>query len=280
MLKNDIYDKLGGISGKNRELLNILYKEAKGPFNSAFVTKVLNVKKLKAKNLLNAWVKRNWLVRIRKGLYSIVPLGGMRPDAGREDTWVVAQAVFSPCYIGGWSACEYWGFTEQIFNNIIVYTTKRIDAAKKTIQGANYLIKFIKKDKYFGLKPVWKDQIKIMVSDPARTVIDLLNDPKSGGGIRNVILMVKEYFSSKERNDNSLVEYLSKFGNRTIYKRLGYIIEISKIDASSVLETCERNISSGFSKLDPSLAKKGRTIKKWNLIINSSLRGVIDDQLR
>jgi predicted transcriptional regulator of viral defense system len=275
MLKNDVYDKLGGISGKNRELLNVLYKAAKGPFNIDFVANILGVKKLRAKNLIDFWVKRNWLIRVKKGLYTIVPLGGMRPDAGREDPWVVAQAVFGPCYIGGWSACEHWGLTEQIFNDVIVFSTKRIDAAKKVIQGTNYIIKFIMKEKYFGLKPVWRGQIKVMVSDPSRTIVDLLNDPKSGGGIRNVMLMVKEYFDSKEREDELLIDYLSKFGNRTIYKRLGYLIEISKINAAGVLNVCREKMSSGFSKLDPALAGKGRIVRRWNLILNASLRGVI-----
>ena len=33
-----------------------------------------------------------------------------------EDPLVIAEKLFSPCYVGGWSAAEYWGITEQIFN--------------------------------------------------------------------------------------------------------------------------------------------------------------------
>lgn len=276
MITNNVYREIGGISGKNRELLNIVYKSAKGPFDTEFVANALNIKKLRAKNLISFWVKRNWLTRIKKGLYSIIPLGGMRPDAGREDPWIIAQAVFSPCYIGGWSAGEYWGMTEQIFNDVIVYTTKHVDINQKEIQGTKYLFKFIRKDKYFGLRSVWRGQIKVMVSDPSRTIIDLLNDPKSGGGIRNAVLMIREYFGNKERNDRLLIEYLSKFGNRAIYKRLGYILEICKIDARDILKICAKNQSSGYSKLDPELAGKGRMLRRWNLIINASLRGAVE----
>ena len=40
-----------------------------------------------------------------------------------DESWVLARAVFEPCYIGGWSAAEHWGFTEQIFNSTMVFTT-------------------------------------------------------------------------------------------------------------------------------------------------------------
>ena len=276
MPKNENFNNLGGITGKNRELLNLLYKEAKIPFNTEFAANILNLNKKRTKDLINLWVKRNWLVRIKKGLYMSVPLGGMRPDAVKEDPWVVANVVFSPCYIGGWSAGEYWGMTDQIFNDIVVYTTKKVALTKMTIQGTRYLIKMIDKKKYFALKPVWRGQAKIMVSDPSRMIIDILNDPKTGGGIRNVLLMIKEYFNGKDKNDDLLIEYLSRFKNRVLYKRLGYLIELNKIDAARVLEICRKNISSGFSKLDPSIAKKGRIMRRWNLIINASLRGVIE----
>ena len=64
--------------------------------------------------------EREWLARIRRGLYAPVPLDAAIPSEWREDAWLVALHTFEPCYIGGWkscrlTACEHWHLTEQIF---------------------------------------------------------------------------------------------------------------------------------------------------------------------
>jgi|GEM_PF-6032200 len=42
-----------------------------------------------------------------------------------DEPWAVAQKLFVPCYVGGWSAAEYWDFTEQIFNSTLVVLAKK-----------------------------------------------------------------------------------------------------------------------------------------------------------
>jgi len=63
--------------------------------------------------------------RVRRGLYVSVPLESRTADMPLEDPWLVADRLFSPCYIGGWSAAEYFGLTEQIFSTIIVMTVQK-----------------------------------------------------------------------------------------------------------------------------------------------------------
>jgi len=55
-----------------------------------------------------------------------VPLDAARSGEWTEDSWALATNVFSACYIGGWSACEYWGFTDQVFRDLLVFTTRRV----------------------------------------------------------------------------------------------------------------------------------------------------------
>ena len=45
------------------------------------------------------------------------------------------------------------------------------------------------------------------VSDPSRTIVDVLDDPSLGGGIRNVADVLREYFQGEHRDDELLVEY-------------------------------------------------------------------------
>jgi len=265
----------GGISRHNRELLGILNRAAKGPFDLPYVANSLNVSIEKAKNIVTYWVERGWLTRVKRGLYSTVSLSAAHPESQKEDSWIVAATVFNPCYLGGWSAGEYWGLTEQIFNDVVVFTSRRFNRKEKEIQGTSYIIKTISKNKFFGLKPVWRGQVKVLVSDLERTIIDLLDDPALGGGIRHIAQMINEYFSREDKNTSNLIDYIKKHGNRAIYKRLGYLIEILNIAAPDILKQCSQNKSAGYSKLDTTLSDKGKHLRRWNLTISVDLKGAV-----
>lgn len=269
-MKND----LGGISVKYRLLLSEINRKAKAPFSIKEFASILGLPLNRAKRLVQHWASRGWLTRIKKGLYSTVPLEALLPKERKEDPWVVAASVFKPCYIGGWSACEHWGFTDQLFKDVVVFSGQDVRKRKNVIQGTTYIVKGIKKIKIFGTKPIWRGQLKILVSDLERTIIDVLDEPTLGGGIRHVALMVSEYFSRAEKNENNLIEYIKRHGNHAIFKRLGYLIEIKKIYAPNVLKQCSRFQSSGYSKLDPSLPAKGKYLRRWNLRLNADLTGI------
>ena len=262
--------KIGkGISQKNRILLDRLNREAKIPFGISNVSNVLSISIKKARRLVAYWVSRGWLVRIKKGLFSTVPLGSIDPYKRKEEPWIVANAVFEPCYIGGWSACEYWGLTDQIFKDIVVFTLRKLRKRELDIQDTKFIIRNISKEKLFGMKPVWKGQAKINVSDPSRTIADILNEPYLGGGIRNVASIFGEYLESEDRDLTKLTAYILKLGNGTIFKRLGFLLESLKINLPELIEICKKNMTSGYSVLDPSLPSKGKLLRRWSLLINS-----------
>ncbi len=106
------------------------------------------------------------------------------------------------------------------------------------------------------------------MSDPVQTIVDVLYDPTIGGGMRNVYDIVQTYFSSDKRNDNTMVDLIEKRGNKSVYKRLGYLIEELNIDANDLMKKCAISISSGFTLLDPTVENRGRYNTKWNLRIN------------
>ena len=108
----------------------------------------------------------------------------------------------------------------------------------------------------------------MQVSDPTRTVLDLLDCPALGGGIRSVVDIVSNYFSSTNRDDNLFLDYAKKLGNRTVYKRLGYLSEILRLDAPELVAVCTDRQSSGISLLEPVGPKIGKILQRWNLRLN------------
>lgn len=113
--------------------------------------------------------------------------------------------------------------------------------------------------------------MKVQVSDPVRTIVDILNDPLICGGIRHVADIIKEFLFGDSRDDKKLADYIKKIHNRTIYKRLGYILEAYKINAPDLIKVCIDNISEGFTLLDPGVADKGSYLRRWNLRINVNI---------
>lgn len=259
---------ISGISKKNRKLLDDLNRTQKGPFSIKEASIVLGIPENDVRVLLSYLVRKGWLSRVRRGLYITVPLGTVIPQEYKEHPWIVANCIFVPCYIGGWSAAEYWEFTDQIFNSVVVFTLRKFRNKNIQIKGTNFVLKFINKKYYGKSKPVWIDNTKIQVSDPIQTIVDILDDPSVGGGMRNVGDIVREYFASQHRSDDGIVAYIRARNNRTIYKRLGYLIEFCGIDAQNLKEKCKKNISAGFTLLDPAVEPRGFFNSKWNLRIN------------
>lgn len=118
----------------------------------------------------------------------------------------------------------------------------------------------------FGLKTIWKEQVKVQVSDTHKTIIDMLNDPSLGGGIRWTIDLLQKYLYSSHFDSTTLLEYAKKMHNQAIFKRLGFILSKLNPQASELIEHCEQNINQDNPQLDPR-AKGRRLIKKWRLWI-------------
>lgn len=260
-----------GINRENRALLERLHRELPGAFGVSEATAALGLDEDRTRKLLAYLARRGWLSRVRRGLYVAVPLDARRPGEWIEDAWVVADRVFAPCYLGGWTACEHWDLTEQTFRTILVVTAKRVRDRDQVIQGTPFHITVRSDDKLFGTSPVWRDQVRVQVSDPTRTIVDVLDDPTLGGGMRTVADVLHEYFASEHRDDELLVQYADRLGNRAVFKRLGFLLEHIGVDAPALLASCLERRSSGLIALDPSVDTKGRIVRRWGLRVNVTL---------
>lgn len=260
-----------GINRENRALLERLHRELPGAFDVEHASAVLGLEAGRTRMLLAYLARRGWLSRVRRGLYVAVPLDTRRPGEWTEDAWVVAERTFSPCYIGGWSACQHWGLTDQIFRTVLVVTGRKVRGRELVIQDTPYRVTVRSEEKLFGTTMVWREQVRVPVSDPSRTIVDLLDDPTLGGGMRNVADVVHEYCTGEHRADDLLVAYADRLGNRAVFKRLGFTLEHLDVDAPGLVEACLERRSSGLIALDPSVKVKGRIVRRWGIRVNLNL---------
>jgi len=229
---------------------------------------LLGLERIDASKLLARWAKQGWLKRIAAGVYLPVPVNALESQHVLDDPWILVPALFSPAYISGFSAAEYWDLTEQIFRDVVVMTAAPLRARKKTIHGVCFVLRRMDEKKFFGTRNVWRGQSKVLVADPHRAIIDMLSEPKIGGGIQHIADCFTQYLLREDRDDEELVEYARLLGNGAVLKRLGFLAE--RLGADLLAKLCSKNLSAGNIKLDPNL-KCPRLITRWKLFVPESL---------
>jgi len=258
---------MNGLGKADRERLSAVLRGTKGTITVAEATDILKLPSSNTAKLLSRWAKKGWLSRVRRGLYISVPLESPTADIPLEDAWVIADKLFSPCYIGGWSAAEYWDLTEQMFRTVNVLTEQRPRQRKLTIKGTKFLLRTVPNKAMFGLKVVWRGAVKVDVSGPTRTILDMLSDPRLGGGLRSTIDMFRNYLGSERRDLGLLIKYADQLGNGAVFKRLGFLLETYAENELDVIEQCKERLTAGNTKFDPALDSK-KLITRWHLWVS------------
>jgi predicted transcriptional regulator of viral defense system len=256
-----------GISGRGRaELAQVLASGSRFIRPSDVVDALGSDADTAAKKLAR-WAEDGWLRRVRRGLYIGVPVDAANPAAWSEDALLVAAEVWSPCYFTGWTAASHWALTEQVFRTTVLKTSERVRTSSVRLLDHDYTITHVAEDSLaWGLRAEWREDIRLRFADPARTVVDILDAPRLGGGIRHAAEVLMAYLD--EQDPARLVEYGHRLGNRAVFKRLGYLIETLGLDLPDIVRDCQERISSGISALDPDGPDGGRRAGRWGLRVN------------
>lgn len=223
-----------------------------------------------ARKLAN-WAEKGWLRRVRRGLYIPVPVEAERPASWSQDAMVVAAAVWSPCYFSGWTAAAHWGLTEQVFRTTVVKTVRRVRRSEVRLLDADYLLAHVDEGAMgWGLEAVWQEEVRLLVADPARTVVDILDSPRIGGGIRHAADILGSYLD--EHDPQLLVEHADRLGNRAVFKRLGFLVEALGREEPALTAACLARLSAGVALLDPDGPKVGPRVARWSIRENVRVR--------
>ncbi len=258
---------MGGISQAGRTELSRVVEPGRVLVTVNDAVERLGVSRSAAAKKLSWWTKQGWLRRVRRGLYIRVPVEFNAAGRWTADPLYLATVVWSPCYITGWTSAHHWELTEQVFRTTIVKSAQRVRTNKARLLEHDYLVLHIDRDQIWGTKDVWDHGTRVLVADPARTVIDMLDAPKLGGGIRHVSDVLTTYL--EEHSAERLVEYGDRLGNRAVFKRLGFLVESLDPSNDALLVACRDRISRGLSLLDPAAEPSGRHVRRWALRINA-----------
>jgi len=242
---------------RRTDLLNLLAKKGNTfTFNDAL--KISNLSTTSLQKVLYRLQQSGAIERIEKGKYLIIPLGAEKGKYTLHE-FVIGSLLVEPYTIAYWSALNYYGLTEQIPTTVFIQTITRKFNTNPEVFGVQYKIVKIKKEKTFGIRKEWIEEIQINITDKEKTIIDCLDKPQYCGGIIEVAKALKNNKFDRKK----LEDYAQRIGNSGVLRRLGYLCELLNIKIK-LPKLNTRN----YLLLDPTMPGKDTKNARWRLIIN------------
>jgi len=212
-------------------------------FTENDMAKLVNKSQKYVRTLLYRLHKRQHIKRIEKGKYTLY-----------DDPLVFASYIALPSYISLWTALRYYNMTQQQPSDIFIMTS----SAKRKIQLNTANIKFLITRHMFGYGKQRYSDFDIFIADREKTVIDSLL-------FKLPITDIREALEDTEIDCQRLSDYAKKTGNKSLMKRLGYLLE--KIKGSSYgLKALDNN----YIRLDYLGKRGGKKEKKWKILLKDS----------
>lgn len=253
------------ISTQSGKLLSYFNQLNRGCFDYSMAYDALPESKEGAvRQLLSDMTKRGLLMRLKQGVYQIIPYE-KDPDTFMPDWHLIAECMVKDAehYIGYYSALQIHNLITQpsLKEQIVVATQIRPSEIK--IKGIPFQFIYHNKKHFFGSKKIWIDPFnRVLCSDLEKTIIDCLFRPDYAGGIVEV---ARAIHNSKDKiNYKRLLEYTLKFQSQTVVKRLGFLLEILGID-TCIIDDLQQMKTASYVVLDTELAPIGKRISRWSI---------------
>ncbi|MBU0930306.1 MAG: hypothetical protein KJ623_04525 [Nanoarchaeota archaeon] len=212
-------------------------------FKENDVAKILNKNPDYIKTLLHRLKERKLIYSIERGKYTCY-----------DDILLFASHIYVPSYISLWTAIRYYNLTEQMPKIIFIMTPK----SRKPLKFNDISIKFVKTKYFFGFKKERYRDFDIFIAEPEKAVIDSLISKKIP------LDEIEKAIKMKQIDIKKLLDYAIKIKNKSLIKRLGFILEEKNIKC----ERLKKFVDANYTVLDLMLGKQGRKNKKWRVIDN------------
>jgi len=238
------------ISRRGAQVIEEMERRDVVVFSSRDVSRFLGLSRGNTHRILTSMEEKGLIVRVERGKYIL------KTTLDKLDILEVVSHLFSPSYIGFWSALHFHGMTDQIPRKVFVVTTKRKRGT--TLMGQEIVYVTVKKEMFFGYEAYGR----VIASDREKTIIDCLRQPENAGGMLQISEAITE-----ELDVQRLVEYCLMTGSSAVASRLGFIL-----DKKGLIEVVGelQDMITTYSKLDP-LGEKTNLNGKWKIYVNRGI---------
>lgn len=221
-------------------------------------------KKSTVRQLLTDMTRRGLLMRIKEGVYCVIPYGrgaeNFMPDWHLLAGHLVGKSDY---YIGYYSALQVHNLITQPSLKEQIVVSKQIKPSEILVRDIPFQFIYHNEKHFFGSKKIWIDSFnKVQCSDLEKTFVDCLYKPDYAG---EIVETAKAIFAAKDKiNFDRLLEYVRKFGSQAVVKRLGFLLETVEIK-TAILEDLREMKTASSVLLDTELPDEGRAISRWSI---------------
>lgn len=224
----------------------------------------------RGESLLAYYSRTGRILRVRRGLYVLVPLG-VDPDASPVDPYLLAAKMTKDAVLAYHTALEFHGKAYSILDRFL-YLTGRTPRPVKFRSYDFRGVLFPKplrenRKENFGVHVTERTGVEVRVTDFERTLVDLLDRPNLGGSWEEIwrSLELVEFFDLDQ-----VVEYALLLENSTTVAKVGFFLDQHR----ETLMVDEAHLKP-LRKLRPkkphymvrSHRSHGRLVKDWNLVV-------------
>lgn len=256
------------ISTQSNELLTHFNGIEKYCFKSTDAFEVLSKSSVPTVNqLLSDMSKRGLLMRIKDGVYYIIPFE-KDPDSFMPDWHLLTENLVNGIdhYIGYYSALQIHNLITQPSLKQQIVVAKQIRPSTIYVKNVPFQFIYHNPNHFFGIKKIWIDNFnKAKCSDLEKTFIDCLFKPDYAGGIVEIARAI--YISKDKIQFDKLFEYARQFKSQAVIKRLGFLLEALEIN-HPIAKELQRIRTASYVVLDTELPKEGKLISKWSIMQN------------
>jgi len=233
-----------------------------------------NSAKDNVKRMLCNMTKRGLLMRVKEGLYYVIPFEQdaktFMPDWHLLSQYLVGDAEY---YIGYFSALQIHSLTTQPNLREQIVVNKQIKPSILFVKEIPFQFIYHNEKHFFGNKKTWIDSFnRVQCSDLEKTIIDCLFKPEYAGGITEI---AKAIYKIKDKIDFSkILEYAKLFDSQAVIKRLGFLLELLEIKKIEIDELQKLRTNS-IVLLEPSYTKEGKTVSRWAIQQNIDTESIL-----
>lgn len=212
------------------------------------------------------------LMRVRDGVYYLIPYD-QDSETFMPDWHLLAEPLAGQeHYVGYYSAMQIHQLITQPSLKEQIVVNKQIKPSETELKGVKFQLIYHNEKHFFGQKKMWIDSFnRAWCSDLEKTIIDCLYKPDYAGSI---VEIGKAIFMAREKiNYDLMLKYVLHFDSQAVIKRLGYLLELLKIN-TQIIEILQENRSSSISSLDTESPKQGKILSRWNIQQNIDIKTI------
>jgi len=221
-------------------------------------------------SLLTHYTRTGRIVRVRRGLYAVVP-AGQTPASVQPDPFLLASRMTPDAVLAYHTALEFHGKAYSPFHEFVYLTGKTprpITYRDNKFRGVAISKALLEQQQeHFALETADRAGLAVRVTSLERTLVDVLDRPALAGGWEELWRSLEsvEFF-----NLEVVVQYALLLNNATTIAKLGFYLEqhaAALMVEASYLARLRSHAPRKPHYLDHASREPGRLVAAWNLIV-------------